>query len=129
MAGLGEQSAGVEADVPKVEDLQRMIETVVSAFGRRDVMMNSAGIEARPNILDTTEAQYEKVLEVNLKSSFFGTQHAAIPLGRMAKPEEIASVVAFMASDGASYLAATTIFPTTASCTAARALTSFKASA
>jgi glucose 1-dehydrogenase len=34
---------------------------------------------------------------------------AAIPLGRMAKPEEIASVVAFLAGDGASYLTAMTI--------------------
>lgn len=34
---------------------------------------------------------------------------AAIPLGRMAKPQEIASVVAFLAGDGASYLTATTI--------------------
>jgi glucose 1-dehydrogenase len=36
--------------------------------------------------------------------------NAAIPVGRMAKPEEIASVVAFLAGDGASYITATTIF-------------------
>ena len=36
--------------------------------------------------------------------------NAAIPLGRMAQPEEIAKVVGFVAGDGASYLTATTIF-------------------
>jgi glucose 1-dehydrogenase len=34
----------------------------------------------------------------------------AIPIGRMAKPEEIASVVAFLAGEGASYMTATTVF-------------------
>ncbi len=36
--------------------------------------------------------------------------NSAIPLGRMAEPKEIASVVAFLAGDGASYVTATTIF-------------------
>jgi glucose 1-dehydrogenase len=194
LAALGETAIGIEADVSKVEDIQRMIDTAVSNFGRLDVMVNNAGIETRSSILDTTEAQYEKVLAINLKSAFFGTQlaakqmiaqggggriinmtsvhedwpmpgntpyclskggmrmltrtagvelaehnvlvvgvgpgavatpinaqtindpaalaklNAAIPIGRMAQPEEIASVVAFLAGDGASYLTATTIF-------------------
>ena len=38
------------------------------------------------------------------------TLDAAIPLGRMAEPEEIGSVVAFLADEGASYLTATTVF-------------------
>ena len=38
------------------------------------------------------------------------TLDAAIPLGRMATPHEIGSVVAFLAGDGASYLTATTVF-------------------
>ena len=152
-------------------------------------MVNNAGIETRTTVLDTTEEQYHKVLDINLKSAFFGTQiaakqmiaqgdggriinitsvhedwpmpgntpyclskggmrmltrtagvelapygvlvvgvgpgavdtpinkateddpvtmktlDAAIPLGRMGEPEEVGSVVAFLAGDGASYLA------------------------
>ena len=53
------------------------IDAAVKAFGRLDVMVNNAGIETRTSVLDTTEAQYEKVMEINLKSAFFGTQLAA----------------------------------------------------
>ena len=77
IADLGEAATAVEADVSKIEDLQRMIDTAVSAYGRLDVMVNNAGVETRTSVLDTTEAQYEKVLDINLKSAFFGTQLAA----------------------------------------------------
>ena len=191
---LGDQAIGVQADVSQVSDLQLLIDTAVARLGRIDIMVNNAGIESRTSVLDTTEEQYDKVLDVNLKSAFFGTQlaarqmikqggggriinitsvhedwpmpgntayclskggmrmltrtagvelasrnilvvgvgpgaiatpinvstigdpallkklNAAIPLGRMAKPEEIATVVAFLAGDGASYITATTIF-------------------
>ena len=194
VAALGSASIGVDADVSKVADLQQLVDAAVKEFGRVDVMVNNAGVETRTSILDTTEAQYEKVLDINLKSAFFGTQvaakqmiaqggggriinissvhedwpmpgntayclskggmrmltrtagvelgphgvtvvgvgpgavatpintstmndpeamktlDAAIPLGRMAQPEEIAATVAFLATDEAGYLTATTVF-------------------
>jgi glucose 1-dehydrogenase len=39
-------------------------------------MVNNAGVESRTSILDTSEAQYDRVLDVNLKTAFFGTQLA-----------------------------------------------------
>ncbi len=191
---LGDRAIGVCADVSQVGELQRLVEAAVQTFGRIDILVNNAGIETRTSVLDTTEAQYDKVLAVNLKSAFFGTQLAArqmiaqgdggriinissvhedwpmpgntayclskggmrmltrtaglelaphgilvaavgpgavatpinaatmnnagqlkklddaIPIGRLARPEEIASVVAFLAGDGASYMTATTVF-------------------
>ena len=74
---LGDQVVGVKADVSKVDDLKTLVATAVSSFGRLDVMVNNAGIETRTSVLDTTEAQYAKVLDINLKSAFFGTQLAA----------------------------------------------------
>jgi glucose 1-dehydrogenase len=193
VTAMGDQVIGVEADVSKIADLERLIDSTIKTFGRLDIMVNNAGVETRTSLLDTTEAQYDTVLRVNLKSAFFGTQlaarrmieqggggriinitsvhedwpmpgniayclskggvrmltrtagvelaphnilvvglapgavatpinevtmkdpalmqrlDAAIPLGRMARPEEIASVVAFLAGDGASYMTATTV--------------------
>ncbi|HZL66294.1 MAG TPA: SDR family NAD(P)-dependent oxidoreductase, partial [Candidatus Limnocylindrales bacterium] len=77
IVALGDQAIGVEADVSKVADLQKLIDTAVARLGRVDIMVNNAGIETRTSVLETTEAQYDKVLDINLKSAFFGTQIAA----------------------------------------------------
>ena len=77
VAALGARAVGVQADVSKVADLTNLIAQAVQAFSRVDVMVNNAGVETRTSILDTTEAQYERVLDINLKSAFFGTQLAA----------------------------------------------------
>jgi glucose 1-dehydrogenase len=77
VAALGDRAIGIDADVSKVSDLQMLIDRTVKELGRLDIMVNNAGIETRTSVLDTTEAQYEKVMEINLKSAFFGTQLAA----------------------------------------------------
>ena len=77
IAKLGDQSIGVEADVSQVADLQRLVDAAVRSFGRVDFMVNNAGVETRTSVLESMEAQYDKVLAINLKSAFFGAQIAA----------------------------------------------------
>ena len=77
VVALGDQSIGVDADVSKVADLQMLIDRTAKEMGRLDIMVNNAGVETRTSVLETTEAQYEKVMDINLKSAFFGTQLAA----------------------------------------------------
>ncbi|GAC1569814.1 MAG: SDR family oxidoreductase [Pseudarthrobacter sp.] len=190
----GGKAVGLEADISTVAGLQALVQTAVENFSRLDVLVNNAGIETRTSVLETSEEQYQKVLDINLKSAFFGTQlaakqfiaqgtpgvilnissvhedwpmpgntaycvskggmrmltrtagvelgkhgirvlnlcpgavetpinastmadpgkleslDAAIPLGRMAKPEEIARMAVVLASDTSGYLTSTSVF-------------------
>lgn len=74
---LGGHAVGVQADVTKAGELHKMVRTAVDTYGRLDVLINNAGIETRTSILDTTEEDYDRVMAINLKSAFFGTQFAA----------------------------------------------------
>ena len=55
IAGFGDQAIGVDADVSKIPDLERLINTAVARFGRLDIMVNNAGVETRTSVLDTTK--------------------------------------------------------------------------
>jgi glucose 1-dehydrogenase len=74
---VGGRAVGIQADVSKSKDLHAMVRKAVDTFGRLDVLVNNAGIENRTGLLDTTEADFEKVMAVNMKSAFFGSQAAA----------------------------------------------------
>ena len=73
----GGHAVGVRADVSQATDLAKMMQTAVDTYGRLDVLINNAGIETRTSLLDTTEADFDKVMAINMKSAFFGTQAAA----------------------------------------------------
>ncbi|MGN6722010.1 MAG: SDR family NAD(P)-dependent oxidoreductase [Marmoricola sp.] len=74
---LGGTALGVKASVTEPSDLRMLVREAVSAFGQLDVMINNAGIENRTSLLDTSEADFGKVMDVNLKGAFFGCQAAA----------------------------------------------------
>lgn len=189
----GGHAVGEQADVSNGHDLHKLVRKAVDSYGRLDVMVNNAGMETRKSLLESSVEDFDRVIGVDLKSAFFGTQYAAkqfiaqgdgglvltvssvhedwpmagniaycvakggarmltrtagvelgqhgircvniapgavathinqqtmgdpeklkrldasIPVGRMAKPEEIADVVVFLASGKAAYLTSTTV--------------------
>ncbi|OII11686.1 sugar dehydrogenase [Curtobacterium sp. MCBA15_009] len=73
----GGHAVGVDADITKADDLHRMVQKAVDSFGSLDVLVNNAGMEDRKSLLEETEEGYDKLMAVNMKSAFFGTQAAA----------------------------------------------------
>ncbi len=193
--GTADGVLAVATDVSRKDEVDALVAAAVKRFGRLDIMVNNAGICPIVPFLDVTEETYDRVLNVNLKGAFLGTQaagrqmiaqggggviinmssinsglanpnvapyaiskggmnqvtgtaavafaphgirvvgigpgtimsemvagdflnsagHKAImmrtPLGRYGTPEEIAAVVAFLASDDASFITGETIYP------------------
>lgn len=64
----------IQADTGTVADVQRLIADSISHFGKLDILVNNAGIEKNANFWDVTEADYDAVMNVNLKGIFFATQ-------------------------------------------------------
>jgi glucose 1-dehydrogenase len=71
---MGRRSIAVRADLGSMADVTALMEKSISEMGRVDVLCNNAGIEIHDNFWDVKEADYDKVLNVNLKGVFFMTQ-------------------------------------------------------
>lgn len=61
-------------DVSRPEDIANFLQAVVDKFGTIDVLVNNAGIYSKEDTCDVSEAQFDKVLDANLKSVFFACQ-------------------------------------------------------
>ena len=70
----GRRGLIVQADVSSTAGVRHLIDTAVDHFGELDILVNNAGVEVHAPFWDVTEEQYDRVLNVNLKGVFFGTQ-------------------------------------------------------
>lgn len=191
---LGSEALVVKANLGKFDEINNLVKSALERFGKVDVLVNNAGLEKRADFWEVSEADYDLVLNVNLKAVFFTTQAvvkhfratdnpgkiinvssvheelpfphftsycaskggvkmmmrnlavelgpmgitinnvapgaittpinkdllnnpeqlkkvtANIPLGRMGEPEDVAGIVAFLASDDAKYITGSTFY-------------------
>ena len=77
LAVLQRRSLAIEADAGDVRDIQRMVDRTIEAFGRIDILVNNAGVTRRADIMDITEADWDRIHRVNAKGVFFCLQAVA----------------------------------------------------
>lgn len=73
---LGRRAVLVSADLSSIEPVDRIVAETLAKLGRLDILINNAGIIRRADSVDFTEADWDAVIDTNLKSVFFLAQAA-----------------------------------------------------
>lgn len=73
----GREAFTVQADVGSAAQVQRMFSEVTERYPRLDALINNAGTQVWKALLELTEAEWDRVLDTNLKGCFLCTQQAA----------------------------------------------------
>jgi 2-deoxy-D-gluconate 3-dehydrogenase len=79
VAGLGRRCMPIQCDLSaaSVADLNQIVERVTTQLGRLDILVNNAGIIRRAPAVEFSEADWDDVMQINLKAAFFLSQAAA----------------------------------------------------
>jgi NAD(P)-dependent dehydrogenase (short-subunit alcohol dehydrogenase family) len=88
----------VAADVGDARDVERLIAEALATFGRLDILVNNAGIIHTADFLDLAEADFDRVLRVNLKGAFLAGQAAARQMVAQVKAGQPAGAIINMSS-------------------------------
>ncbi len=75
---LGVKGLAVKCDVSRAEEVEKAVKEAISEFGRINILVNNAGIYPFKPILQMTEQDWERVLDINLKGTFLVTR-AVLP--------------------------------------------------
>lgn len=75
ITGKGGEATFVEMDVTKASDIERMVRIGVEKYGKIDILFNNAGINLEKTITDTTEEEFNRVIDINLKGVFLCSKY------------------------------------------------------
>ena len=74
---LGAEAIALPGDVTQEDEVEAMVAAVLERFGRLDVLVNNAGVHSGAKSWEMSEAQWDRVLDVDLKAPFLCSKHAA----------------------------------------------------
>ena len=74
-AEIGEGVLPVHCDVTNEDDVEAMMRAAIEEFGRLDAVLNVAGIADGAMLADTTAAQYDRMMDIDMRGVFLGMQH------------------------------------------------------
>jgi 3-oxoacyl-[acyl-carrier protein] reductase len=102
LAGEERRAVAIAADVGNLADIERMVDAAIAAFGRIDILVNNAGVTRRADIMDITEADWDRIHRVNAKGAFFCLQAVA----RVMIPRRSGSIINIASIAGKGYTGA-----------------------
>src|ERR1700677_1259102 len=82
IAAEGGNAAAFTADVSRAADVEAMVRACVTAFGRIDVLDNNVGIAEMGSVVEVSEADWDRVFAVNLKSAYLAMKHVIPVMAR-----------------------------------------------
>jgi len=82
----GRAATGLQGDVGRPDGAAALVEAAIAAHGQIDILVNNAGVFPRVAFLDMTEADYDFVMDVNLKGTFFCSQAAVRAMVASGRP-------------------------------------------
>jgi 3-oxoacyl-[acyl-carrier protein] reductase len=106
--GMGGEAIAVKADISKENEAKHLVEEAVKEYKTIDILVNNAGINKDNLLIRMTQEEFDSVIDINLKGTFFCMKHAAIVMlkQRFGKIINISSVVGIAGNAGQANYAA-----------------------
>lgn len=94
----GQEGLVVRADVSRSEDVRRLVDETVRAFGGLDILVNNAGIVLQKPVVDVTDEEWARIVGVDLTGVFYGCREAGRVLMRQGRGGSVVSISSLLSA-------------------------------
>jgi 3-oxoacyl-[acyl-carrier protein] reductase len=97
----GDRAVAIQGDLTKIADIEKLFALALEQFGKLDILVNNAGVATLVPLPDLTEAEFDRVFDLNAKGTLFCLKQAALHLGDNGRVVNIASSTVDFPTEGA----------------------------